>query len=209
MAGRWIRSRGAFPNHDYEFERALAVELGVSGPIKPMRQIRLLALASSALWFLGCATVRPIDDGPVSAENANYSTGRAIQDFRAAPTDVGNAVAEALGDLKMEKITRGRNGTVLKIDGRTEDNRLVTVTIRHNNPLSRVSCRVGWFGDEPLSKAILERTGVRLGTLPPAPIPERPPSRPSPNPYFSREAIPDSVMLGDVADSPYRDRLVP
>ena len=73
----------------------------------------------------------------------------------------------------------------------------------------RVSCRIGWFGDEPLSRTLLERIGVRLGTLPPAAIPDRPPSAPASNPIFSRDAVPDSVIFRDFAEAPYRDRVNP
>jgi hypothetical protein len=150
-----------------------------------------------------------IKDGPDSPSSMSFSAGRATQDFVLPVLPVANAVAEAMDDLKMTSIQRGRDGTVSKIDGKTPDNRPVTVTIRHHNGTSHVSCRIGWFGDEPLSKALLERTGIRLGTLPPAAIPENPPSRPGSNPIFSRDAIPDAEMFRDIAEAPYRDRLVP
>ena len=47
------------------------------------------------------------------------------------------------------------------------------------------------------------------GTQPPAAIPAQPPSRPASNPFFSRAAVPDEVILRDVADAPYRDSLLP
>ncbi|MHC5542385.1 DUF3568 family protein, partial [Singulisphaera rosea] len=80
---------------------------------------------------------------------------------------------------------------------------------RPNPGATRVSVRIGWFGDEPLSKALMDRIGVRLGTLPPTAIPTDPPSEPGSNPYFSKSAIPDSVMLRDQADAIYRDSPVP
>jgi hypothetical protein len=177
------------------------------------RRIALGLLVVWGAWPLGCAAVipkaAPAIDSPAGPSGSSYSAGRASQDFAKPAGPVGTAVAEAMDDLKMTSIQRGRDGTVYKIDGKTADNRPVTVTIRHHKGISRVSCRIGWFGDEPLSKSLLERTGVRLGTLPPAAIPEHPPSSPASNPIFSREAIPDSVMLRDIADAPYRDRLVP
>jgi hypothetical protein len=177
------------------------------------RRIALGLLVVSSAWPIGCATVTPkaapIIDGTDGGPGSSYSAGRATEDFNKPAVPVGNAVAEAMDDLKMTSIERGRDGTVYKIDGKTPDNRSVTVTIRHYKGISRVSCRIGWFGDEPLSKALLERTGVRLGTLPPAAIPDNPPSSPGSNPIFSRDAIPDSVMLRDIAEAPYRDRLIP
>jgi hypothetical protein len=68
---------------------------------------------------------------------------------------------------------------------------------------------VGWFGDEPLSRALLERAGVRLGSRDPEAIPAAAPSAPSHNPFFSRSAVPDAVMLRDLAESLQRDRVIP
>jgi hypothetical protein len=177
------------------------------------RRIALGLVVVCGAWPVGCATVTPkaaarVDSQP-GPSGPSYATGRAAQDFATAAAAVGNAVAEAMDDLKMTSIQRGRDGTVFKIDAKTADNRPVTVTIRHHNGTSRVSCRIGWFGDEPLSRALLERTGIRLGTLPPAAIPENAPSRPASNPYFSRDAVPDSVMLRDIAEAPFRDHVVP
>ena len=177
------------------------------------RRIALVLVVVWGAWPIGCATMTPktalMIDSHAGPSGASFAAGRASQDFAMPAGPVGNAVAEAMDDLKMTSIQRGRDGTVYKIDGKTSDNRPVTVTIRHHNGTSRVSCRIGWFGDEPLSRSLLERTGIRLGTLPPAAIPENPPSSPASNPIFSRDAIPDSVMLRDIAEAPYRDRVVP
>ncbi|MGP0062959.1 MAG: DUF3568 family protein [Isosphaeraceae bacterium] len=156
----------------------------------------------------GCATTRPgtiAEVDPPSAEY-RYSTGRGSQDFALPPLAVKAAVYEALEDLKMTVAHRGRDGVVSQIDGRTVDDRSITITIRPHRGGTHVGCRIGWFGDDPLSKALLERVGIRLGTLPPEAIPEKPPSSPASNPFFSRDAVPDSVMLREYPDAPYRDR---
>jgi hypothetical protein len=144
-----------------------------------------------------------------SATEIAYSGGRAIQDFSVPLTSVGNAVTEAMADLKLTAIQPGRDGVVYKIQAKTEDNRTVMVTLRPHQMQTRVGCRVGLFGDEPLTLALLERTGIRLGILPPAPIPEHVPSSPGSNPFFAKSAVPDAEMLRDVVEAPYRDRVVP
>ncbi len=118
-------------------------------------------------------------------------------------------MCEAMEDLKMTSIERGRSGAVFKISATTAENRSVLVTMRPHQGLTRLGCRIGLFGDEPLSRALMERTGIRLGILPPAPIPEHPPTKPGSNPIFSRDAVPDEVFLRDVAEAPYRDRVIP
>jgi hypothetical protein len=173
-----------------------------------VRRIALGLLLAGGFTQSGCATVAPSPERVTSTE-ATFSGGRAMQDFSLPSTKVGTAVTEAMADLKMTSIEPGRDGVVYKIQAKTEDNRTVMVTLRPHQTQTRVSCRVGLFGDEPLAKALLERTGVRLGTLPPAAIPEKVPSSPGSNPFFSKAAVPDEEMLRDVAEAPYRDRVVP
>jgi hypothetical protein len=171
-------------------------------------QWNAVGLAACALIQSGCATVSPRIQSEGSTESS-YSTGRAIQEFSQPAGPVGDAIAEAMDDLKMTDVTRARDGAVYRIDAKTEDKRSVLVTLRPHQGMTRVSCRIGWFGDGPLSRALVERAGIRLGLLPPAPIPDTPPSSPASNPFFSRSAVPDEVYLRDVADAPYRDRPVP
>jgi hypothetical protein len=168
----------------------------------------LAAVLVLGLWQGGCATVAPtvVKESSLSS---TYGGGRATQDFTAPIDRAATAVFEAMDDLKITSISRGRDGSVYKFDGKTEDNRSVLVTLRPNDGQTRVGCRVGWFGDELLSKAVLERTGVRLGTLPPAAIPDKPPSSPERNPLLKLIAPPDDAMIRDIAEAPYRDRVVP
>jgi len=173
-----------------------------------IEHLALVVAAVGVLPLVGCATTKPGLSGEVSPPSDQYSyfTGRGVQDFALPPVAVKAAVYEAMEDLKMTVTHRGRDGVVSQIDGRTSDDRSVTITIRPQQGVTHVGCRIGWFGDDPLSKTLLERVGIRLGTLPPAAIPEKPPSSPASNPFFSRDAVPDSVMLKEFADAPYRDR---
>jgi hypothetical protein len=172
------------------------------------RQITVAIALYCGLWSSGCATVAPSVESQSELE-ASYSGGRAIQEFALPASVVRGAVSDAMNDLKMTSIESGRGGAVYTFDAQTEDKRSVLVTVRPHDGQTRVSCRVGWLGDEPLSRAILERTGVRLGTLPPAAIPEHPPSAPAPNPILSRLAPPDEETLRKIAEAPYRDRVIP
>lgn len=172
------------------------------------QRIAVGLVVACGLGQSGCSTVAP---GPERLLNTgtSYGAGRAIQDFSVPMSKVGEAVTEAMTDLKMTAIETGRDGVVYKIQAQTADKRNVMVTLRPHRMQTRVGCRIGSFGDEPLSKALLERTGVRLGTLPPAAIPDHVPSSPGSNPFFSRDAVPDEEMLKDVAEAPYRDRVIP
>jgi hypothetical protein len=177
-----------------------------------VRQIAGLLILWSTGCACGCATTTTTPGptapsiGSESVLEPTFSTGRAVQEFPVLAGAAANAVVEAMDDLRMTSVKRGRDGAVYKIDAKTADNRFVTVTVRPHQSTARVCCRVGWLGDEPLSRAILERVGVRLGTLPPAPIPENPPSAASPNPLFSHSGPPDDQFLRDLAEAPYHDR---
>lgn len=155
----------------------------------------------------GCALPRPAL-APIGRQ-FEYSAGQGSQTFP-APTSAANlAVAEALSDLDMHDIRPTRDGAVLRYEAVTRDDRSCSVTIRSLAGSSTTSVRVGWFGDEALSRAILDRVAVRLGEAPPEPIPDSPPSTPSRNPFFSRDAVPDSEMLRDQVHATYNDRVIP
>jgi hypothetical protein len=157
----------------------------------------------------GCATVSPAPDPAAIAPGFAYSAGRGTQSFAAPPSAVVAALNESMSDLSLDSIRPARDGTISRIEARTPDRRGVAANVRTNQGITQVAIRVGWFGDEPLSRALLERVGVRLGTRDPEAIPASAPSSPSANPFFARDAVPDSVMLRDFAEAPYRDRVVP
>jgi hypothetical protein len=147
----------------------------------------------------GCMTVEPIA-GTVLGEGGSgysYAAGRASQVFVYPQATLETAVVAAMDDLRIASVRKSLDGSVLRIDGLTPDRRTATVLVRPKQGASRVIVHIGWFGDEPLSKAVMDRIGIRLGTLPPSAIPAEPPSAPASNPYFSRDAVPDEVMVRD------------
>jgi hypothetical protein len=180
------------------------------------RRPPLLAASAAMLAITGCAMTSriapPAGDrsapDPVErpAPSPRFSAGRSMQDFRFPAGEVSAAVFEAMEDLNITVTRRDQEGPASQIEGRTADNRTVTVTLRPQKPITHVSCRIGWFGDEPLSRTLLQRIGVRLGVLPPEAIPERPPSQPASNPYFSRDAVSNEEMMRDFYEAPYRNR---
>lgn len=167
---------------------------------------------TAVLSTAGCSTMphasraKPQEPEEPPALTLRYSTGRALQDFRFPLSVVEDASKEALQDLKFEIRRVSQDGVAAQIEARTADNRAIMLTFRPQSPVTRVSCRIGWFGDEPLTRTLMRRIEVRLGTLPPEPIPDKLPSKPAPNPYLSRDAIPDSEMMKDMVEAPYRNR---
>jgi uncharacterized protein DUF3568 len=174
-----------------------------------MRRTSLVAALLAGLAPAGCRTVAPIGGLALETAGFAYGGGKASQEFAAPTTAVQPAIAAALDDLGVTQLRQRHDGPSRIFEGTTADGRSATVTLRPGNGAARVTVRIGWFGDEAFSRALLERLCVRLGSLPPAAIPAEPPSSPGANPFFSRQAIPDATMLRDQAEAPFRDSPVP
>ena len=176
-----------------------------------MRRIALWAAACAYATTSGCSTVNTmaLSPGDPVQPTFSYTAGRATQDFALPPSVVLATVPQAMDDLRIQAVHQTHNVGVVNFEGTTPDNRTATVAVRPRGATTRVHVRVGWFGDEPLSRAVMDRLGVRLGSLPASAIPVDPPSSPGSNPYFSREAIPDTLMFREQAESRYRDTTVP
>jgi hypothetical protein len=177
-----------------------------------MRRIALAAAALVAATIgTGCSTMEP---AAMSAFGRNgsgfsYSAGRAVQSFAYPPTTVQPSVVSAMDDLRMQSIRQINDGSAIVFEGTTADNRKASVTLRPHPGGSRLSARIGLFGDEPLSRALMDRVGIRLGSLPPAAIPVDPPSSPGSHPYLSRVGKPDPTFLKDQTEAPFRGTAVP
>jgi hypothetical protein len=174
-----------------------------------MRRIALAAAVLAGSSSTGCMTVSPLAGPALSTTSFAYTAGRATQEFTYPLPPLQTAITGAMEDLRVHSVRMTHEGGGVLYQGSTADNRRVAVAVRPNGGVARVSVRIGWFGDEPLSRALMDRIGIRLGTLPPEAIPADPPSSPGANPFFSRDAIPDSEMLRDQADAIYRDSPVP
>jgi hypothetical protein len=174
-----------------------------------LRLVGSTTVTAVLLGLIGCATVPPAAEMAATTSSFTYTAGRGSQAFAAPPAVVIAALHDAMADLSMTLLSSTRDGAVHRVVARTADNRQVVATLRWHQVVTAVAVRVGWFGDEPLSQAILERVGVRLGSREPEAIPSTAPSTPSRNPFFTRDAVPDSVMLRDFAEAPYRDRVIP
>ena len=183
-----------------------------------MRRIARTATASAVLAAIaatgpGCSTISPAAlataGSTAPSPSFSYSAGRAVQSYTLPPARVQPALLAAMDDLRMHSTAVTQEGPNTIIQASTANNSRATIMLRPEPTGSHVSARIGMFGDEPLSRALMDRVAVRLGTAPPKPIPAEPPSEPASNPYFSRTAVSDEVMLKDQADAPYRGSAFP
>lgn len=183
-----------------------------------MQRIVLGAAAIAVCVAVGCSVT-----GPARPLVGRASPGGPVTRTLPRPFDpVVSAARETMADLDLRAVDvrldpeasasgrpRADSPRGAEISGRVADGRPVTVTVRSRGVGSVVAVAVGGFGDEALSRALLDRIGARLGILPAAP---RTPEAPSPSgsrPFFSRGAVPDAVMLRDQAEAGYRDSPAP
>jgi hypothetical protein len=154
----------------------------------------------------GCSTTGPFSREKLALPvGPSYVGGRGVQLFPTSPSLLQN-VKDAMSDLNMHSMVQNEDPSgLLVLEGKTADDRKVRTTIQKSGANSTVSVKVGWFGDEPLTRALLDRIGSKQGTLPPQPTPadidEKAEEKPKSQGIFSRDAVPDSVMLRDQVEN--------
>src|SRR5262249_34319946 len=158
---------------------------------KARRNMRRIALVAAALAAgAGCSTVTPPGAisvleganaipgaGTGSASPFSFSAGRAAQTFAAPAIAVQPAVLSAMDARRIQSVRQISDGGAIVFEGTTADNRRASATIRpqpRNSTL--LTARIGLFGDEALSRALMDRVAIRLNALPPSAIPVDPPS---------------------------------
>jgi hypothetical protein len=158
----------------------------------------------------GCMSLGPTS--PVSGTSGfTFDSGWASQGFLASEEQVREALNDTMADLKMRPLSQSRADPAISIiDAQLADGRHARITLRSLDTGLLVAIRIGRFGDEKYAQAILQRIGIRLGTLPAEAIPDEPPTSGSfGSRLFSKDAVPDAEMLPDQANAGYRDTMVP
>ena len=174
-----------------------------------MRRMTRACVGLLGMVVAGCMTVSPVAGPAQVAAGFEYSAGQATQVFAATPPTVETALRSAMDDLRIRPSPSRHDAGSVSVEGTTADNRRVVVTLMPTPVSTRVKARIGWFGDEPLSRALMDRLAIRLGALPPSAVEVKPPAAPASNPLFSRDAVPDSTMLRDQIDAGFHDSPVP
>jgi hypothetical protein len=151
----------------------------------------------------GCSTTGPFGRERLSLPvGPSYVGGRGMQMFPTSNTLLAN-VKDAMSDVGIHSIVQNEDPSGLIIlEGKTADDRKARVTIQTSGVNSTVSAKIGWMGDEPITRAMLDRLGSRQGNMPPQPFDaETPAEEPKPQKILSRDAVPDAVMLRDQIDN--------
>jgi hypothetical protein len=129
-----------------------------------------LVLAAGALANGGCLAAAV---GAVGAAGVGYAyyQGEDHRDFYAGPEETRAAVRSALAALKIPVVNEERGAASNSLEALTAEGDRVQVSLDRvpdqppgESPRTRLSVRVGTFGDHSLSERLLGLTGSHLAT---------------------------------------------
>ena len=177
-----------------------------------MDRTRLIATSLAAsltlCWAGGCSTTGAFGRQKLALKSGTqYVGGRGFAMYPYTPNLTENVKA-TMAELGMHSIHPfpEPNGGV-GLEGTTADKRTARVTIHNTGVRSTVALKVGWVGDEPFTRTFLAKLEARQGALPASALPDE--VEPEASGRFSRDAVPDSVMIRNQLDSTFNPSISP
>ena len=149
-----------------------------------LRTAVLSAIASSTGCILADRSVR-LDPGLTGySQVLGWVTQRYVYPLPV----VERAVVEAMNDMKMHSVSKkplgkGHKDDLVVLNGLLFDGRCILVELEPQGEGTVVRTRIDVYGDEPQSQILMQRTSVRLATMPQ-----------SVTPPFEPRALSDSVL---------------
>lgn len=99
----------------------------------------------------------------VAGGTVAYVKGEEEAIVSAGPEQATAAAKAAIEDLKLLLVSHNANAVEGLVKARTLSDKEVTITIKaESSELSRVTVRIGYFGDEAMSLQILEKLKAKL-----------------------------------------------
>jgi len=115
----------------------------------------LLALSTAAS---GCFLVAVGAAGAAGAGTVAYVRGELDATLGNPYDDVVNAVNNAIGQLQFAKVRETKDAFSSKIIARTAEDKKIDILIKKEaDAITQLSIRIGFFGDEEKSRAILDK----------------------------------------------------
>ena len=129
--------------------------------MRTLSRIAVIGLTLAPLaGFQGCALVAA---GAVGAAGYAYYDGEMRSDVDASPQKIVSASAAALKELDIPVQSQDATSVDGRVEGKTALDKKVTVSVkRKSDTTSSVGIRVGTFGDEELSRRILDGIKAHL-----------------------------------------------
>lgn len=135
------------------------MKLMISRPLRVRVLVALLA-ATPLAWTSGCLVVAA---GAAGAGTVAYIRGELDTSVSHNIDPVDRATNRAADQLRFSKINESADALSRVITLRTaEDKKIVVMLNRTTDALTRIRIRVGVFGDESLSRALLEKINANL-----------------------------------------------
>jgi hypothetical protein len=136
-----------------------------------------LLLAAAALGNGGCL-IAAAGAAAGGATAYYYFKGKVCQEFPATFHDTWLATQTALQGLQMPLVSNENDGRTGKLTSRTADETSITIDLEvipsripAEGSLTRVCVRVGTFGDEAVSRRLLEQISTHLAPAHLVPVP--------------------------------------
>jgi hypothetical protein len=125
-----------------------------------LRLLAALLAAMPVVWTSGCLAVAA---GAAGAGAVAWVRGELDATLANRFDDVDAAANRALQQLGFAKVNEGKSSVDAEITARTgQDKKIVIRLDRTADTLTRVRVRVGTFGDETLSRLILDKIKANL-----------------------------------------------
>jgi hypothetical protein len=123
----------------------------------------VVVLCAAALCGSGCAVLLVGAAAGAGVAGTAYVLGDLEAQLEADPPAVAKATDRALDALQIRRISNSSSGLDAVIVGRTGADKKVTVKVKGaGEGRSKISIRVGAFGDESMSREILRRIEKEL-----------------------------------------------
>jgi hypothetical protein len=142
-----------------------------------MRWIDRIALACAPAVLGGCQAAGQIPGVAPSFYAYTFFNGQVSEVFQYPPYFVETSCMQALADLGFSAIEKGNEGPAVVITATTPDGcRPARISIEPQNAMTMFRIRIGrgLLGDEPLSKAVVDRIALNYGAVPRTLIPIEP-----------------------------------
>ena len=165
-----------------------------------MRPAKLLGVGLLACMLAGCSSTGPFAREKLAIKaGTQYVGGRGYAMYPTTEHIVENikATLAAMGMTNVRPVPEP-SGT-LGFEATTADRRTARVTLQTTGIRSTVAMKVGWVGDEPLTRSFLDQLQERQGALPASALPDEPEAEETPR-RFARDGVPSSVMLRNQLD---------
>lgn len=122
------------------------------------RAMKMVALVAAMACSSGCILAAAAVGAGAVAGGVLYVKGELQADVAATPPRVTDAAKRALTDLSLLNVSATGTGIDGLVTARTAADKRVEITVRRKtDSLTAVGIRVGIFGDEDLSRTILQR----------------------------------------------------